>query len=108
MEAEWMRCEYFAWWDVPCTWILPWQGRMLLLDSPFEKERDDYSPNYSVWELSVAVETEIAPCWKDVQEGKTRRRPDVPITAFQFDAVREKMDSYSYVRVRIVQPHLIP
>lgn len=106
-KTEWIRCQYFAFWDVPRTWILPWQGKWLLLDSPFEEERDDYRPSYFVWELSEGLAAHNRLSWEALQKQISGRRDDISITAFQFDPTREQVDGQSYVRVRLTDPHLL-
>lgn len=106
-EAQWIRCRYFAFWDVPRTWTLPWQGKTLLLDSPFEAERDDYSPSCSVWELFEAPAAGEAPSWEQLQRRIAGQRHDVPVTAFEFDAPRKKADGCFFVRVRPAASYLM-
>ncbi len=99
-EVEWIRCRYFAFWDVPRSLLLPHEGRLFLLDCPFEEEKDDYRPAYFVWELAaLPPPTADALSWTELEARKTVQWADLPVVALIFNPNREHQDSRCYARV---------
>ena len=104
-EAGWIRCRYFGFWDVPRALLLSHEGRLFLLDSPFEEERDDYRPAYHVWELAdVPLELAESLSWAELEARRVRQRPDLPVAALKFDTNRERQDGRFYARLRFTRP----
>jgi hypothetical protein len=94
---DWKRCQYFSYWDVPRTVVLNHQGMTLLLDSPFEEDRDEYRPSYYVWELApTPTESLQRVTWPEVERLKVRRLDDLPVAAVRFAPKRENDGKHFY------------
>jgi len=83
--------RYGGFWDVPRHIVTEYRGHVLLLQSEFDDELDDYAANYTVHTLPESV-------WKSVQEGdwsfygKTPMSEvgQIPVSSVSFDPSRRK------------------
>lgn len=103
MDAEWISCRYFEFWDVPRALVLTYRGRTLLLDSPFEEEEDEYSSDFHVYELAPTPPEIIdSLSWQELRGRAVRHRADVPVASIQFDPVRQRQSGRFYARLRFL------
>jgi hypothetical protein len=100
-EDGWMRCRYSSFWDVPRAFVFVYQNKGFELESPFEDEIDEYRPDYYVWDLgNIPPELIETLTWAELEARRVRQLDDVPVSAFKFHRVRERLDGRSFARVR--------
>ena len=51
MADRWLPIRYRDFWDVPRLIVVETEGRVLLLDSAFDDVLDEFSPEYTVYDL---------------------------------------------------------
>lgn len=77
------------------------QNKGFELESPFEDETDEYRPDYYVWDLgNIPPELIETLTWAELEARRVRQLDDVPVSAFKFHQVRERLDGRSFARVR--------
>ena len=100
-RSEWIPCRYFAFWDVPRSLVVRHQGRSLLLDSQFDDELDDYSPEYRVRLLdSVSPEEFDALSWSELENRVIEELSNLSIAEVAFDRERFRQGGNAYARMR--------
>ena len=69
------------------------RGLVILLESRFDKEADDYSDRYDVYVLSGISEDELQGSWEDLPSKATRFLGQVPVRDVEFDStLRNEID----------------
>ena len=83
--------RYVEFYDVPRAIVLRYKGKLVLLDSPFDDELDDYSDSYSVYELPESVEPSLEKgSWLFPESAKLACVGQIPVKAVRFDSTKRK------------------
>lgn len=48
-------------WDFPRSFVVRWHGRLLYFHSPFDRMRDDFAEDYSIYVLPKELKRMLAP-----------------------------------------------
>jgi uncharacterized protein (TIGR00290 family) len=93
--ARMVSFRYRGYHDVPRPIVLRHQGRLLLLDSPFDDERDEYPDTYTVYELPDSVEAILATGpWRFLEDRDLTAIGTIQIKDVKFDQTRRaKLDA---------------
>ena len=81
---------YRDFYDVPRLVVFQHEGRCLLLQSAFDVALDDYTPDYTVFQLKVREVASLPESWVDIAEGATRLGR-IPIGKVVFDPSRRRL-----------------
>jgi hypothetical protein len=76
--------------DFPRLVVFQYEGRCILLESAFDVARDDYAPDYTVFQLKVREAASLPESWADIAEGATRLGR-IPISKVLFDPSRRRL-----------------
>jgi len=83
--------RYIEFYDVPRGIVLRYRGKLLLLQSAFDEDLDDYPDRYSVYELPESVETSLAAgSWHFLENKELDRIGEIPVKALRFDSTKRK------------------
>ena len=83
--------RYVEFYDVPRAIVLRYKGKLLLLQSPFDDDLDEYPDMYSVYELSEVAETSLAKgSWLFLESERSACMGQVPVKAVRFDPTKRK------------------
>lgn len=82
--------QYRDFCDVPRILLLRHAGCLLLLDSPFNDDADEYSASYDVYLMPVLPQETLEGSWYDLRESASRLIGRIPVAAVEFDATRRK------------------
>jgi hypothetical protein len=81
--------EYREFHDVPRLILVTAAHRFLLLDSPFDSQLDDFSPDYVVYELAADPRLGVGADWRSLPETGTLLGR-VQVASVTFDATRRR------------------
>lgn len=81
--APHLAFSYREFHDVPRSLVLSHRASTLLLESAFDDERDDYSPEYTVYELPLDID--LSGSWVGLSERAMREVGKIPVVAIVFD-----------------------
>ena len=85
---------YREFYDVPRMLVVRHRGLVLLLESRFDTQADDYSDRYDVFVLSGISEDELRGSWEDLASKATRFLGRVLVRDVEFDPTfRNELDS---------------
>ena len=85
---------YQDFYDVPRMIVVRHRGLMLLLESRFDTQADDYSDRYNVFVLSGISENGLQGSWEDLTSKATRFLGQVHVRDVEFDStLRNEIDS---------------
>jgi hypothetical protein len=87
---------YGEFWDVPRLFVVTVDDGLLVFDSAFDDELDDYRHEYSVYFLPWTEAHRLHGSWKTLTDG-AELRGAVPVDAAQFDETRRLMVDASLV-----------
>ena len=93
--SEMVTFHYTEFYDVPRAIVLRYRNKLILLQSAFDDELDDYPDSYSVYELPDSVE-ELATCgsWTFMEHEGLKLLGQVSIQSVRFDSTkRQTMDA---------------
>ena len=83
--------RYVDFWDVPRVILVGFRDRMLLLQSAFNEELDDYDSNYSIYELSAEARSLAeSGSWKFMERQDLKHLGEIPVNKVQFDSTNRK------------------
>jgi len=83
--------RYVDFYDVPRAIVLRYRGKLLLLDSPFDDDLDEYPDSYSVYELPESAETSLAKgTWLFLENARSACMGQIPVNAVRFDSTKRK------------------
>lgn len=82
--------NYRDFYDVPRVFLLRHEGRLLLLDSPFDDDADEYSAFYDVYLMPELSQEMLEGSWAHLRESTSRLLGRIPVAAVEFDASRRK------------------
>ena len=87
--------QYVDFYDVPRTLVVSYKGELFLLQSAFDKARDEYTNEYTVYRLPKSVATQLSSgSWRFLQEILPNALGEIPIKSVQFDSSkRSKLDA---------------
>jgi hypothetical protein len=76
--------QYRDFWDVPRMFVVEVGGDTLLFDCPFDEDRDDYAPAYTVYQMPPLSDADLAGPWAGLPTRALRRLGtiDVPTVSF--------------------------
>ena len=83
-----VRITYRDFYDVPRMLIVNHRGLKLLLDSPFDQLKDEYSPVYQVYLLPNELNEQSLVSWVTLPQMATRRIGEIPVDRLEFDPTR--------------------
>ena len=83
-----VRIVYREFYDVPRMFILNHRGLKLLLDSPFDDVKDEYSPSYRVYVLPKTLDEQRLPSWEALAKIATRCLGEIPVDRLRFDPTK--------------------
>ncbi len=81
--------EYRDFHDVPRLVLVEADGRLLLLDCPFDTDLDDYPPAYDVYELDADPRRTVGADWGELP-ARGSRLGRVSVESITFDSTRRK------------------
>ena len=85
---------YRDFYDVPRMIILRLKGLLILLDSPFDTEADEYSDRYRVFVLPNLPQEELEGSWENLSSKSTKFLGQIPIRNVVFDpTLRKEIDT---------------
>ena len=82
--------RYIEFYDVPRGIVLRYRGKLLLLQSAFNEDLDDYPDTYSVYELPESVELAGCGSWHFLENKELDRIGEIPVKALRFDSTKRK------------------
>lgn len=82
--------QYRDFYDLPRIFLLRHEGRLLLLDSPFDENTDEYSAYYDVYLMPELPQETLQGSWGHLRESASRLLGRIPVAAVVFDATRRK------------------
>lgn len=88
--SEWIPFVYREFYDVPREILLTFKGKVLLLESLFDDEEDDYSNNYVVYELPTSITEKLNGSWEGFAGQAISRLGEIPVEYVQFDPTHRK------------------
>jgi hypothetical protein len=88
--------SYGDFWDVPRLFVVTVDDGLLVFDSPFDIELDEYRPEYSVFFLPWTEAHRLHGSWETLTDG-AELRGSVPVEATQFDETHRLMVDASLV-----------
>ena len=88
--------SYRDFYDVPRTFVVTTPDGLLVFDSPFDDELDDYRPEYTVHFLPWSEARRLHDPWDTLTNG-AERRGQVPTVDVAFDETRRLMVSAAVV-----------
>jgi len=94
--ATWVGFEYREFFDVPRSIILPLEGGLVLLESPFSDEVSDYSDDYQLYLLPRDID--LTGNWSDLSAAAIRRLGAIPVVRVQFDPTRRRKINLASLR----------
>jgi len=80
--------QYRDFYDVPRIFLLRHDGHLLLLDSPFDDDTDEYSASYDVYLMPELSQDTLEGSWTHLRESASRLLGRIPVAAVEFDATR--------------------
>lgn len=100
--SRWVPFIYREFYDVPRMIVFEEYGRCYLMDGRFDENLDEYPPDYQVFELPIAVFSNIPTNWEDLPAHALRRLGVVSVATVRLDETRRKQLDGSLLE--IVQP----
>ncbi len=87
--------QYVEFYDFPRLIAIKHKGTLLLLQSAFNEDQDDYESNYNVFALPDTAETYLSQrSWKFIEELPLRHLGQIPLESVHFDPTRrESLDA---------------
>lgn len=87
--------QYVEFFDVPRTLTFRYKGKLLLLQSAFDQERDEYPDHYTVYLLPESAAVELASgSWKFLEKAPLETLGKIQVKDVQFDSSkRKKLDA---------------
>lgn len=82
--------QYRDFYDVPRIFLLRYEGHLLLLDSPFGDDADEYSASYDVYLMPELPQEMLEGSWAHLRELASRQLGRIPVAAVEFDTTRRK------------------
>jgi hypothetical protein len=80
--------QYRDFYDVPRIFLLRHDGHLLLLDSPFDDDIDEYSASYDVYLMPELPQETLEGPWAHLRELASCQLGCIPVAAVEFDATR--------------------
>jgi hypothetical protein len=87
---DWVSFNYRDFYDVPRMLILTFKDKVLLLESPFSEEKDEYPNKYAVYELPQLSEEELSGSWENLTSKALSYLGEIPVETVEFDPTRRK------------------
>ena len=81
---------YRDFYDFPRLVVFQHEGRCILLESAFDAALGDYTPDYTVFQLTVREPASLPNSWVGIAEGATRLGR-IPISKVLFDPSRRRL-----------------
>ncbi len=88
VDPGFVTFEYREFYDVPRSVLVRIEGRLILLESRFDAERDDYPAAYVVFELPPDHGSE--PDWGQLPGRAIRRLGELPVNTIEFDPSKRR------------------
>jgi len=86
--SELVRFKYREFYDFPRLIVVECAGHLLLLDSGFDDEKDEYSDSYEVFELPANLEIPSTDSWEGLISSRVAHIGTVKISSMRFDSTR--------------------
>ena len=80
--------QYRDFYDVPRIFLLRHDGHLLLLDSPFDDDIDEYSASYDVYLMPELSQEALEGSWAHLRESASCQLGCIPVAAVEFDATK--------------------
>jgi hypothetical protein len=87
---ELISFKYRDFYDVPRLIAVECQGQLILLDSPFDESKDEYSDFYTVFLLPADVRVPESGSWEHLISEALRKLGTVRVGEMAFDSTRRK------------------
>ena len=94
--------SYGEFYDVPRLFVVTVDEGLLVFDSPFDEDLDEYRPDYAVYFLPWSEARRLHGRWDTLTEG-AEHRGVVPVSEVEFDESRRRLVSATVVN-RFVTP----
>jgi len=93
-ESVMVPFQYREFYDVPRCLIVHYQRSLILLQSTFDEQLDDYESDYSVYRLPDSVEEALlGDSWKFLDDVSKTFIGRIPVSAVRYDSTkREGLD----------------
>ena len=86
LQSDWSAIRQFRdFWDVPRMLIIDWDGESVLLDCPFDEEREDFADEYKVYSMPSLSDAELDGSWADFPQRAIKLLGKIPVSKVQFD-----------------------
>lgn len=82
--------QYRDFYDVPRIFLLRHQEYLLLFDSAFDEDADEYSAFYEVYLLPELSQEMLIGSWAHLKQTASRRLGRIPVAEVEFDATRRR------------------
>jgi hypothetical protein len=82
--------KYRDFYDVPRVFFVRYDDRLLLFESTFEDELDDYSTEYDVYLVPELSDSEMNRSWERISRFAARKLGRIPVNAIAFDPTRRE------------------
>jgi hypothetical protein len=86
--ADRVKIVYREFYDVPRMLIVSRRGLKLLLDSPFDDSRDNYSPTYKVYVLPKEIDEHTLRSWESLPQMATKSLGEIRVDQVVFDVTK--------------------
>jgi hypothetical protein len=83
--SEWAVIDYREYWDVPREFVVRHGEDAYYFQSPFDEILDDYTPNFYVYRIPVALADAPMDRWSEFRR-LGERLPDIPVSQLRFRA----------------------
>lgn len=98
--SEFVHFRYRDFYDFPRLIVVECAGRLLLLDSAFDDNKDEYPDSYEVFELPMDVQVPTTGSWERLKSYVVRRIGTVGVSEMLFDSTRRNaLDPSPLLRV---------
>lgn len=76
--------QYRDFWDVPRMFVVEVGGNTLLFDCPYDEDRDDYAPAYTVYQMPPLADADLTGSWADLPSRAQRRLGTADVSTMSF------------------------
>lgn len=89
-KSGWAPIQYRDFWDVPRIFLVPYQGKWVLFDCPFDEATEDFPDFYRVYVISEPSDEDLAGSWDKLHEKATHFSGDIAIAKVHFDPSKRR------------------
>ena len=86
--SRWQKFTYRDFYDVPRIFVVRYDGRLLLFESLFDEQADDYTTEYDVYLLPDLADQDFKPISYELSLRAVRKLGVIPVREVKFNVVR--------------------